>query len=185
MHEPRQSREEKRKGKTRLGGLCVVEKEDGEGSGSHSWKGRRSGHFSQSGLRRSSFRGRIACSERINLIGRGWGWRCQAYFWACTDCRIEHGGYTEDMRGREVEESPCDLGNVKNGRIGKNERVVEGENEGRARDQARDRVICRDGASAMDPSGSLKSRVFRRNKRFGSTRSTQSKTETLDRNEKI
>lgn len=30
--------------------------------------------------------GRIACSERINLIGgRGWGWRCQAYFWECTD----------------------------------------------------------------------------------------------------
>jgi hypothetical protein len=30
--------------------------------------------------------GRIACSERINLVGgRGWGWRCQAYFWECTD----------------------------------------------------------------------------------------------------
>jgi hypothetical protein len=29
--------------------------------------------------------GRIACSDRINYIrGRGWGWRCQAYFWECT-----------------------------------------------------------------------------------------------------
>lgn len=55
----------------------------GEQGGSHGGRGEeRAGGY---GDRRCAHCGRIACSERINLIGaRGWGWRCQAYFWACT-----------------------------------------------------------------------------------------------------
>jgi hypothetical protein len=49
--------------------------------------------------------GRIACSERINLIGtRGWGWRCQAYFWACT--------VAMDMRGQKRKKSGAEKGNL-------------------------------------------------------------------------
>jgi hypothetical protein len=56
----------------------------GELGGSHGGRGEeRAGGYGGQAL--CDHCGRIACSERINLIGaRGWGWRCQAYFWACT-----------------------------------------------------------------------------------------------------
>lgn len=57
--------------------------------GSHSGKRRTDSVRESRGgrtLTGAALCGRIACSERINLVGgRGWGWRCQAYFWECTD----------------------------------------------------------------------------------------------------
>lgn len=84
-------------------------------SGSHS--GREGGSLSLSlcGQRSvgHSLGGRIACSGRINLIGRGWGRRCQAYFWACTDGGFEHGACEERIiRAREIVSSLCDARNM-------------------------------------------------------------------------
>ena len=48
--------------------------------------------------------GRIACSERINLVGgRGWGWRCQAYFWECTDLITIEFAVCDEKRNKKQE----------------------------------------------------------------------------------
>jgi hypothetical protein len=77
----------------------------GELGGSHGGRGEeRAGGY---GDKRccSLHCGRIACSERINLIGtRGWGWRCQAYFWACT--------VAMDMRGQKRKKSGAEKDNL-------------------------------------------------------------------------
>lgn len=96
-----------------------------------------------------SLGGRIACSERINLIGRGWGWRCQAYFWACTAGGFEHGACEEMIRAREVVLSLCDARNMEE-RQTKKKKSLEG--WWRGAKIRRDGVIyCGDGALRMEP----------------------------------